>query len=66
MKITLNGKPHELDKELSVPDFLKTLELGPQPVLVELNGVALFARELDQHTVKDGDEVEIVLMVAGG
>ncbi len=66
MTITLNGKSQDLEKEMPVPQFLETLKLGPQPVLVELNGSALLARELDQHSVGDGDIVEIVLMVAGG
>jgi len=66
MTITLNGKSHDLEKEMPVPSFLETLDLGPQPVLVELNGTALLVRELNDHSVRDGDVVEIVLMVAGG
>ncbi len=68
MKITLNGKPHEIAdcETISVPDFIQTLNVGEQPVLVELNREALLTRELVLHQVKEGDEVEVIRMVAGG
>ncbi|MEM1441167.1 MAG: sulfur carrier protein ThiS [Verrucomicrobiota bacterium] len=67
MQITLNGKLRELDgDEFTVTDFVKSLDLGEQPVLVELNGEAILVREFDQHHVRDGDEVEVIRMVAGG
>lgn len=68
MKITLNGKPHEIAdcETIYVPELIKSLEIGEQPVLVELNREALLTRELGQHQIKDGDDVEIIRMVAGG
>lgn len=67
MKIVLNGSPRELpDGELTVSGLLEALELGPQPVLVERNGLAVLKREFDREAVEDGDVIEIVRMVAGG
>jgi len=67
MKITLNGAPRELpDNALTVTGLLRLLDLGPQPVLVERNGLAVLSRELDQEPVEDGDIIEVVRMVAGG
>ncbi len=68
MKITLNGKQHEIAdcESISVPDLIKSLEIGEQPVLVELNREALLTREFDQYQIKDGDEIEVIRMVAGG
>ena len=68
MKITLNGKAHEIPdcEKIVVSEFVESLELGGQPVLVELNHNALLSRELTQHCLKNGDEVEIIRMVAGG
>ncbi len=68
MTIIVNGNRHEItDQEsISVPDLIKSLDLGRQPVLVELNREALLSRELDQQQIKNGDEVEIIRMVAGG
>ncbi len=67
MKITLNGAPRELpDAELTVSQLLDRLALGPQPVLVERNGLAVLKREFDREPIIDGDAIEIVRMVAGG
>lgn len=68
MTITLNGEDCDFPENSSftVTDLIKKLDLGPQPVLVELNGEALYEREFDEKTVEDGGKVEIIRMVAGG
>ncbi len=67
MKIVLNGTEREFpDAPLTVSGLLAALELGPQPVLVERNGLAVLSREFDQEPVENGDAIEIVRMVAGG
>lgn len=67
MKITLNGQTREFAEEkLSLPALITILGLGQQPVLVELNGTALLAREFDETVIHDGDRLELVRMVAGG
>ncbi|MEO0415463.1 MAG: sulfur carrier protein ThiS [Verrucomicrobiota bacterium] len=67
MEITLNGQAHRIDgEEIALPDLIASLNLGPQPVLVELNGEALFQRDFADHQIKNGDVVEIIRMVAGG
>ena len=68
MKITINGEEREFpapDGPLKVEQLLETLELG-YPVLVELNGQALFKRELAERDVREGDSLELMRMVAGG
>lgn len=54
------------ESELSITDFVKTLSIGEQPVLVELNGEAVLQREFETTLVRDGDKVEVIRMVAGG
>ncbi len=67
MKITLNGQTREFAEErLPLPALITALGLGQQPVLVELNGTALLAREFDETLIQDGDRLELVRMVAGG
>lgn len=67
MTITLNGKSTEIHGDaVTVKDFVAGLELGKQPVLVELNGEAIFVREFTDHFINDGDVVEVIRMVAGG
>lgn len=67
MKITLNGKSHELDENVAtVSQMIAGLNIGEQPVLVERNGEAVLAREFDTEPVSDGDVIEVIRMVAGG
>lgn len=67
MKITLNGSPREIeDASLTVAGLLDHLALGPSPVLVERNGMAVLKRDFPTEPVADGDVIEIVRMVAGG
>ena len=66
MTITLNGKDHPLDTPMSVRALLLSIGLGEQPVVVELNQQALFPREYNEHTIKDGDRLEIISIAAGG
>lgn len=67
MILTLNGAPCEVpDGPLTVAGLLQHLELGPAPVLVERNGLAVLSRDFASETVADGDVIEIVRMVAGG
>jgi thiamine biosynthesis protein ThiS len=67
MKITLNGATRELpDGPLTVSGLLVAIGLGPAPVLVERNGLAVLRREFEEMPVAEGDTIEIVRMVAGG
>ena len=67
MTITLNGKVHEeLESPLSVADLLVSLGLAGQPVLVELDLVALRPREFAETMVEDGSTLEIIRIAAGG
>ena len=47
-------------------EFIAGLDLGKQPVLVELNGAAILVREFEETLVRDGDQIEVIRMVAGG
>ena len=67
MKITLNGKANEeFDVPLSVTQLLEKLGLAGQPLLVELDEVALRPREFDGAKVEDGAKLEIIRVAAGG
>ncbi len=43
-----------------------SLGFGLKPVVVELNGRALFPREHAETALKEGDVIEIVQITAGG
>ena len=66
MTLTVNGQHHDFaGPSLPLPQLLERLGID-YPVLVELNGSALFQREWVSHEVKDGDRIELFRMVAGG
>lgn len=66
MHLIINGQPTQVpDSCQEVERLLAHLNLG-YPVLVELNGLALFPREFPSSPVQDGDRLELLRMVAGG
>ena len=67
MTITLNGQSYELEAEsATVSALLEHLDMDGPPVLVEVNGEAIFARDFDATEISSGATIEIIRMVAGG
>ncbi|MGI9241170.1 MAG: sulfur carrier protein ThiS [Verrucomicrobiales bacterium] len=67
MKIVLNGKINEdFDTPLSIAELLGRLGLSGQPVLVELDEIALRPRDYPETLVTDGSKLEIIRVAAGG
>lgn len=64
--ITANGKPYVLEPSTTLPAFLASIELSPERVVVERNRNALTPSETLETTLADGDNLEIVRIVAGG
>ena len=64
--ITLNGSPHLAAAETTVTGLLESLGLAGKPVVVELDGEAIFPRDHAQILVPEGARVEIVTLAAGG
>ncbi len=53
-------------KAFTLVELLKELELPISTVLVEQNGLALLPSELKKASLKSGDQIEILTVVAGG
>lgn len=66
MSITLNGKPHTLNGEQTVPQLLASLNVKPEQVAVAINGVVVRRRDWPKTNVNAGDAVEVVRAVGGG
>ena len=66
ISITANGKPYQIVEGSNIPDFLQTLNLAPKRVAIEHNRNALTPAEMLEQTLNDGDNLEIVKVVAGG
>ena len=66
ISITANGKTYQIVEGSIIPDFLQTLNLAPKRVAIEHNRNALTPTEMLEQTLNDGDNLEIVKVVAGG
>jgi len=65
MKLVLNGKDREVNAT-QVEELVAELGLPLAAALVEHNGTALLRSEWSATTLRDGDRLEIIRMVAGG
>lgn len=66
-RVWINGEAREVPGSVvTILALLADLAVPPQGTLVELNGMALFARDFDRTPVSDGDRVELVRIAAGG
>lgn len=66
MTIILNGQPHTLDSETTLPELLSSLGLSGKPVVVELNQEAILPRNFTQTLIQPNDQLEIITLAAGG
>lgn len=65
MKIILNGKEIEADKDSTLENIVATLGMNA-PVAVSLNDEVVPYKKLGEHKVSDGDVIEIFTMLGGG
>jgi sulfur carrier protein len=65
MRVTINGKPEEVAGG-TVLEVLKTKDVEPQMVAVELNAKILGRDELGSTPLKEGDTLEILFYMGGG
>jgi sulfur carrier protein len=64
--VHINGESREVPSGLTINQLLEHLRVNPASTLVEYNRAALFKREWPEKIVQDGDEIELVTIVAGG
>lgn len=65
MQLTINGKPETLEVS-TVLDVLKTKDIDPQLVAVELNTQMVDQEQLGTTSLKDGDKLEFLFFMGGG
>ena len=65
MQLTINGKPETLEVS-TVLDVLKTKDIDPQLVAVELNTQMVDQENLGTTSIKDGDKLEFLFFMGGG
>jgi len=65
-KVTANKQLIEVNLPCSLKEFIEKLELRAGSVVVEINGSAISPSEFSAIQIQDGDQLEIVNIVAGG
>ncbi len=66
MKLRLNGTDSEIQDGITVAELLRSLQIEPARVAVEVNLQIVKKCNFNDHSLKDGDSVEIVNFVGGG
>ena len=66
LNLTVNGEPRRIGAGSSIADLVCQLDLNPQKVAVEYNGVIAPRSTLADVVLDDGDVLEIVHFVGGG
>jgi sulfur carrier protein len=66
MQLTVNGKPRELERPMTLTAFLATLSLHERMIVVERNGEIVRRERFADTLLEAGDTLEIVQMMAGG
>ena len=66
MEITVNGKQHQIEPEMTIVKLLEELELDSSRIAVEHNLIVVSRDAFEKTTLSDGDSLEIVQFVGGG
>ncbi|NQW17533.1 MAG: sulfur carrier protein ThiS [Chloroflexi bacterium] len=66
ISIVVNGKNVELDRPMTVTDYLNQIGFQGRRVAVAVNSEVLQADEYEATEINDGDRVEVVRPVGGG
>ncbi len=66
MQISLNGKSHNVENITTLDDLIDHFCKNNKYVIAELNGSVIKSPLWRQTPVKEGDQIELVRMVAGG
>ncbi len=66
MRISVNGQSREVAQGISLASLLTELELTARQVAVEVNMDLVPRTRHAEHTLKEGDQLEVVTLVGGG
>lgn len=66
INVLINGKPRPTLDGASLLQLLEELDLDPRAVVVEHNREIVRRAQLGEHSVREGDQIEVVHFVGGG
>jgi len=64
--ISANSKKINIDSNISIFNFLVSINQNPKRCLVELNGSVVQSADFATTILQDNDKLEIIRLVAGG
>ena len=65
MRVKINGKPEDIE-EKNIQDILKSKNVEPRMVAVEVNGELIERDNYETTILKEGDEIEFLYFMGGG
>lgn len=66
ISIILNGKRHEVSKDLSVQGLISSVGADLKQVAVVVNAEVVRSDQRDEFILSDNDEVDILIFAGGG
>ncbi|MBS0011183.1 MAG: sulfur carrier protein ThiS [Bacteroidales bacterium] len=67
MKITLNNRPEEFEKdEMTVSEMLEIKKFTFRMRIVKINGKLIKRDDYDKAVIRDGDDVKMLYLMSGG
>ncbi len=66
MTISLNGEKNDARGARTIAELVEAYQLPAAALLIEHNGTALHRREWNEKALADGDQIEVIRVVAGG
>lgn len=66
MTITVNGETRAIADAGTIAQLVRELQLIPETLLIEHNGLALHRDEWNSCALSSGDKIEFIRVVAGG
>ncbi len=66
MQISVNGEEMEVSSGFTIGNLLNMLELTPERLAVERNGMVISRKLLTETILEEGDKLEIVKAIGGG
>lgn len=66
MTISVNGEKADTRGAENIAELIERFQIPPQTILIEHNGLALHRHEWPERKLGEGDQVELIRVVAGG
>ncbi len=66
IRVVANGREFDLDRRVTLAEFIRMRDLDPRYVVVERNGEPVERARFGELALADGDRLELVRAVAGG